>query len=397
MCSAQVTVRLLTYTNLYPNTVQPTLGVFVERRLLRLVAEPGIDAVVIAPVPWIPPPINYLRRYRSFRGISREEQRDGIHVFHPRFLSIPGLNRYLAPFTMMFATLRLVHRLVRRDGFRVIDAHYFYPDGVAAALIARVLKMPLVVTARGTDVNLLPEFPFPRLLIRWAARKADRIITVSEALRSKLVALGVCASKITTLKNGVDTDQFVLRDRCGARRNLGLPDGLILLSVGNLVETKGHHLVIEALVDLPDAYLVVVGAGEQREHLERLTRRLGVAQRVRFTGTLTAAELVSHYNAADMLVLASEREGMPNVILEALSCGLPVVAINRGGIGEIVNRPELGVLLDERSAAAIGGGIRHLLAYYPDRHTTRMAAGALGWGTTIATQAALYRELAKQP
>jgi teichuronic acid biosynthesis glycosyltransferase TuaC len=386
-------VRLLSFTNLYPNAVQATHGLFVERRLQRLVAERGVEAVVIAPIPYIPPPFGYLRTVPKYSGISRVEERAGVSVFHPRFLAVPGLSRFIAPFTMALASLSLARRLAREGRCDIVDAHYFYPDGVAAAFVAKILGKPLVITARGTDINVLPAYRFSRWLIRWSAGVAARIITVSEALRTKLIELGVSPEKITTLRNGVDTDEFVFADRADARRAVALPDGLILLSVGNLIVSKGHHLVIEALRDLTDAHLVIVGGGEYRAELERLAERLGVAQRVRFTGTLPPAEIVRYYNAADLLLLASEREGMPNVVLEALSCGLPVLAADCGGVAEIVNRPELGRLLRERNAAAIAQGVRDLLAEYPDRRETRASALSLGWGATIRKQTALYRDL----
>jgi teichuronic acid biosynthesis glycosyltransferase TuaC len=394
MGGAEATVRLLTYTNLYPNAEQPTHGLFVERRLLRIIGERGLKATAVAPVPWVPPPIRFLRRYRSAPKVAREERRAGVRVLHPRFVSIPGLGLYLAPFAMVLSSLLLVRRLNRTEGIDIIDAHYFYPDGVAAAFLAWLFDKPLVITARGTDVNLLPTFRFARTLIRWAARVADRIITVSEALRLKLIDLGVSPDKITTLRNGVDTNEFVSGDQSDARRVKALPGGLILLSVGNLIEAKGHHLVIEALLDLPEAYLVIAGSGERREHLEQLATRLGVLSRVRFTGALAPAELVGYYNASDVLVLASEREGMPNVILEGLSCGLPVVAMDCGGVAEVVDRPEFGRLLAQRTPGEIARTVRDLWAHYPDRDATRQAARAFEWGPTIQKQAALYRDLA---
>ncbi len=396
MEGGEAKVRLLTYASLYPNSVQTAHGLFVERRLLRLVAQPGIAATVIAPVPWVLPPIGWLRRYRKYREIDRIDWRDGVQVFHPRFLSIPGLGLYLAPLTMFIATLFQVRRVMRKEGLTVIDAQYFYPDGISAALIASILKKPLVITARGTDVNLLPSFRFARWLIRWAAGRADRIITVSDGLRTKLIELGVDPEKVFTLRNGVDTTEFVLKAPAEPRRRLNLHGDLVLLSVGNLIDSKGHHLVVEALVHLPGAFLVIVGDGDRREHLLRIAAEMGVSDRVRLTGTLNPDQLVDYYNAADVLVLASEREGMPNVILEALSCGLPVVAANCGGVAEIVDRPAFGILLEERSAAAIARGVRELLDHYPARIETCAAARKFEWGETIARQATLYLGLAER-
>ncbi len=378
-------IRLLTFTNLYPNAVQPGHGLFVERRLQRLIADSTIEAVVVAPVPRV------LGRYGAFREIVAFEWRHGVQVHHPRFLTIPGLGRFIAPFTMMFASLRLMRRLLRRDGFDVIDAHYFYPDGVAAALLAKIFGKPLVITARGSDVNLLPEYFFSRVLIRWAASRASRIITVSEALRERLIGLGIAAVKILTLRNGVDSSEFRPLDYANARRTLRW-SGQVLLSVGNLVESKGHHRAIEALAQFPGTQLVVVGLGPYEGRLIEAADRFGVADRVQFAGALDREALVGYYSAADALVLASSMEGMPNVLLEALSCGLPVIATDCGGIREILVCPELGRLVRVGDADALVQGIREVLAVCPDRTSIRAYGERLGWDDTIRRQRIVYAE-----
>jgi teichuronic acid biosynthesis glycosyltransferase TuaC len=387
MAGVEPKVRLLTFTNLYPNAVQPAHGLFVERRLLRLVSGGGVEAEVVAPVPRVFGSSNRLR------AVPSTERRSDLSIHHPRFYSIRGLGRFIAPFTMMLSSVAIIRRILNRNGFDLIDAHYFYPDGVAAAMIARLLGKPLVITARGTDVNVLPDYWFSRRLIRWAAGVASRIITVSEALRAKLIALGVDESKIVTLRNGVDLCDFAPRDRADARQRLGLPGGLILLSVGNLIEPKGHHLVIESLRNLERAFLVVVGDGEMRASLRALASRLGVSERVRFTGVLDQTQMVDYYSAADMLVLATLREGMPNVVLEAVSCGLPVVATDCAGVAELIDRPVLGLLMGERSAVGISSAVRELMGRCPARADTRAAAASFGWQPTIEKQAALYRSV----
>jgi glycosyltransferase involved in cell wall biosynthesis len=296
----------------------------------------------------------------------------------------------MAPFTMALSSWRLVRALVRSGEVDIVDAHYFYPDGIAAALLAYVFRKPLVVTARGTDINVLPNYAFSRALIRWAANRAVKIIAVSEALRSRLIDLGVDASKVVTLRNGVDQSEFRELDQASVRARLEIPNTTVLLTVGNLIESKGHHLAIESLRELDHAYLVVVGDGPMRASLERIARENGVADRVRFTGALGTSELVEYYNSADALVLATLREGMPNVVLEAISCGLPVVATDCGGIAEVVDRPEAGILMHERSAAAIVAAVRALRQRYPSRAETRASARRFDWGCTVNRQVELY-------
>jgi glycosyltransferase involved in cell wall biosynthesis len=283
---------------------------------------------------------------------------------------------------------------LRRDGFDfdLIDAHYFYPDGVAAALLAKRLRKPLQITARGTDVNVLPQMALPRRMIAWAARRADAIVTVSEPLKQRLVGLGVDESRIDVLRNGVDCDRFRPLDRAEARDAAGVKTRYVLAAVGNLVPEKGHDLVIEALAQVPDATLLIVGEGTEAAKLREAAHRAGVLDRVRLLPVRPQAALASIYSAADVLVLASSREGWPNVVLEALACGAAVVATNVGSVSEIVDSPETGIVVEERSAAALAAAMRTILARPPDREAPRRRALEFGWAEVASRQRALFVE-----
>jgi glycosyltransferase involved in cell wall biosynthesis len=167
-----------------------------------------------------------------------------------------------------------------------------------------------------------------------------------------------------------------------------------LLSVGNLIELKGHDFAIRALEHLPECELMIVGEGDLRESLQSLAGQVGVAGRVRFLGAVPQSELVDIYNASDMLVLASSNEGMPNVVLESLACGTPVVATNVGGIPEVVCSPEAGVVVQERDVESIVTGIRQLLRDYPGADATRAYAENFSWKGTVSGLCELANKLA---
>jgi glycosyltransferase involved in cell wall biosynthesis len=296
----------------------------------------------------------------------------------------------------MYGSLRRCLERVLRDRFRfdVIDAHYFYPDGVAAVMLGRRLDKPVVITARGTDINLISRYRLPRRWIRWAANRAAGIVAVSEALRARLIALGIEASRIEVLQNGVDLELFAPGDRAAARRALGLDaDGAVVLSVGQLIPQKGFELVIRAMARLPEATLAIVGEGPDAAALKRLAERTGSGGRVRFLGVMPQEGLAAAYDAADVLVLASAREGYPNVLLEALACGTPVVATAVGGVPEIVRDSVAGRLVEKRSPEALAGAIRDLLADPPARAATRAYAERFAWGPTTAGQLRLFKSV----
>jgi len=383
-------IRLLVFTSLYPNSVRPRHGGFVEERLRRLVDSGRIAATVVAPVPWFPFRSRMFGAYATFAAVPEREERHGIRILHPRYPVIPKLGMGIAPFLMYRALLPVLRTLhAEGAGFDLIDAHYFYPDGVAAARLGAAIGIPVAITARGSDVTWIPRYRWPRQQIQWAAKNAASIMTVSHALKVDLAALGGDPGKITVLRNGVDLDRFRPRDRAGIRAKLGLA-GPVWLAVGHLVELKGVDIVIEALARVPDTTLLIAGEGPEETKLRRLVERLGLGARVRFLGAMPHADLCDYYNAADAMMLASSREGMPNVVLEAMACGTPVVATPVGGIPELITDPEAGELMRERRPEALVRAWNALQARNPDRAATRAFAERLGWQPVVDAQCALY-------
>lgn len=381
-------MRLATFSSLYPNAAQPNHGVFVENRLRHLLASGEATAKVIAPVPWWP------LRTPSRAAVPREEHRHGIHVLHPRFLAVPGLGLVTNPSAMARAGLAAFADLARAGfAFDLIDAHYLFPDGVAAIRIARSLGKPVVLTARGSDTSHLPALPFAGRMIRDALASADGIIAVSEGLKQGLIALGAPAGKITVLRNGVDIGLFrPPADRAALRRVLGF-EAPTILSVGLLIERKRHHLTIEALRGLPGHRLVILGEGPERAALEALAVRLGVADRVAMPGAQPHEDLPRWYGAADAMVLASAREGWANVLLESMACGTPVVCTEAWGAREAVSTAAAGRVVAEASPVAIAAALASLPLTAEARAATRAHAEAFDWEATTQGQLALFRRI----
>ncbi len=384
-------LRLLTFTTLYPNAEQPTHGVFVENRLRALIATGQASSRVLAPVPFYPPGLPGPALWRRLALVPRHEQRHGLEVWHPRFLAIPRFGMAAAAALLLAASLPALRRLLR-DGPvpHAIDAHYVYPDGVAAVRLGQVLRRPVVVTARGSDVTQLPDYAWPRRQISWAVARADALIAVSAALAERLVALGAPPDRVTVLRNGVDAEVFRPGDRAACRTALGL-EGPSLISVGHLIERKGHHRTIAALRFLPEARLLIAGDGPMLGALQDLATRLGVAERVRFLGAQPQAALPALYTAADAMVLASSREGWANVLLESMACGTPVVASPIPGNLEVVQSRAAGVIAPANTPEGIAEAVRDLLVSPPDRAATRAYAERFGWAQTSEGQLEVFR------
>ncbi len=384
-------MRLLTFSTLYPNAAQPSHGVFVENRLRHLLASGEATGSVIAPVPWFPLRAERFGDWARQAAAPAREQRHGIDVLHPRYLALPRLGMLTNPYALYRASLAAVR--ARRDDFDVLDAHYLYPDGVAALWLARALGKPVVITARGSDTSQLPQFRVPGKLIRQAIRDCDALIAVSADLRDGLLALGAPPGKVTVLRNGVDLAGFApVPGRDALRAALGIA-GPTLLSVGHLIERKRNSLTIGALPQLPGHTLLLIGDGPEQAMLEALAAQLGVAERVKFLGRKAHGELARWYTAADLLVLASSREGWANVLLEAMACGTPALATPAWGMREAIAAPEAGLVLDAATPTAIADGVRRLLAAPPDRAATRRYAEGYSWDATTQGQLALFRRV----
>lgn len=388
-------INILTFSSLYPNAAQPIKGVFVENRLRHLVDSGEVRARVVAPVPWFPFSGEIFGSYGVFARVPRYEVRHGIEIWHPRYLVIPKVGMSIAPLLMAWAVKRTLRKLQKRGfDFDLIDAHYFYPDGVAACLLAEAFDKPFVVTARGSDISLIPGYAIPRKWILWAAGKSRALISVCQALKNEMISIGIAAEKVTSLRNGVDLDFFKPGDREVLRRELGF-QGKVLLSAGNLIEVKGHHLVIEAMLSLPDFRLYIAGGGGMSGQLGSLIRRHGLSDRVTLLGPLDRETLCRYMAAADALVLASSREGMANVLLESIACGTPVIATPLWGTPEVVAAPEAGILMRDRSVAGIVEGVSRLFADYPCRDATRRYAEQFSWDETSAGQLRIFRQIAE--
>ena len=223
----------------------------------------------------------------------------------------------------------------------LVLAYWVYPEGAGALRAARKLSVPIVLGARGSDLRRPPD-AMSRVRMRRTVLGVDYFLTVSEELRRIALGFGLDPQRCRTIPNGVDSSLFHQRDRSQARQALGLsPQSRVVLYVGNLIPTKGLNELAAAYSEMaaqdPDVQLICIGEGSLRDQLENRFAATGLAGRVRFPGVKPPAEVAQWMAASTLLCLPSYSEGCPNVVVEALACGRPVVATSVGGTPEWID------------------------------------------------------------
>ena len=342
-------MRLLFVSNLFPNAAEPSRGVFNAQQVGAL--SKLCEVTVIAP---------------TSRATSEETQ-DGIRVIHPRFSHIPVLSR---PFNgRLFA--RAIEPVVRREQFDVVLASWAYPDAYGVMLVAEKLNFPFATDVLGSDVNVFFENPTRKHQILRALRASRAVFAKSKALQSRLAGEGI---ESVLDYNGIDRGRFRTLDRAETCRKLGLdPKRRRVLYVGNLLPVKGPTVLAQAAGQLTDVDVIFVGNGP-----EKITNG-------RCVGARPHNEIPLWMNSCDALCLPSLNEGLPNVALEALACGLPVVASRVGGVPEIVHEGANGFLVPPADPTALAQALQQALRTQWDRAAICRSVAGFDWDRNAQT------------
>lgn len=317
-----------------------------------------------------------------------EEMVGDLKVYHPRYFLLPKVFMPFHALSMFIGCLPRTLALNKEKRIDCIDAHFVYPDGMAAILLGKILNVPVTISARGTDINLYPLYASIRPMIRWTLKQADGVIAVSGALREAMVTLGIPRDSVEVIPNGIDATRFNRVSSQEARQRLGLADRIpILVSVGALISSKGHQLLVQAVEKVirrfPELQVYIIGEGPFRGRLEKVVKELRLGDHVHLPGKRPNEELPLWFSAADMSCLVSLREGWPNVVTESLACGTPVLATRVGGIPEILHSPDLGILVDYEIESVVEG-IEHGFSNKWDRASISRRSCARTWAIVAA-------------
>jgi glycosyltransferase involved in cell wall biosynthesis len=355
-------------TTSYPRFAGDSVGTFMEP-IARSVAARGHDVHVVAP--WHP-------------LVTRPPEEHGVRFHFYRYAPVPALNvfgyaaamradvqlrgaAYLAAPLALLAGWRTARAVARRAGATVMHGHWVIPGGVTAAL-ARP-DLPLVISLHGSDVYIAETLAPARLAARRAFQRAGYVTACSDDLGRRAVALGAESTRLEIIPYGVDGARFrpdaVLRAE--KRRGLGIPDGTTLaVTAGRLVAKKGFEYLVDAVASISGVTLVIAGDGTLAGDLRQRAKSRGVSDRVVFLGNQTQEEVARLLMAADIAAVPSVRDdsgnvdGLPNVVMEALASGTPLVTTPAGGIGSVVEHGRTALVVPERDVAALGAAIARL-------------------------------------
>lgn len=391
-------LRILSISTNYPYPEEPIRGGFVRKRLQAIAKD--ADVLMVSPVP----ALDYShprRRVLSGWGVPLWRTDELIRVWYPRWL-YPPFGTPINSGTLFLHIWPKVAQLHRENPFNLIDAHFGFPEGVAAAFLARRLHLPLVVTLRGHEPVVAKHWSH-RQALRWALHKATRVLSVSEELRQFALNLGVPPGRTQTVSNGVDISIFRFRNRDEIRAKLGLSrEAKIIASVGSLTPRKGHHRVIRSLAELHrrgiPAELLIVGGETTTPGFEQQLRQLatssGLSSQVHFTGPLLAETVSEMMNASDLLCLASDWEGCANVVVEALACGTPVIASAVGHNPYLIRQGLDGIMFPQGDDSALTQSLAAALAQDWDRPAIASRGQCRSWDDVAAEVHRVFQQVA---
>lgn len=363
------TIRVLIVSHLYPRKTDPILGNFVHLQVKHL-REEGCQVKIISPVPYAPRIFWTNPRRRAYGQTPEFDSIEGIPVHYPRFIRAPGSWFHgISCYTFYQGIVRLADAIVKEFQPHLLHAYNATPDGYAGLLLRRRYNLPLVCSLLGADINVYPNYkPLTRQLTQKVIAQADQLVAVSRALKESAEVLAQPKREICVIYMGCDTEAFrpneTTRER--TRKFLGVsPQEKIILFIGRLVEAKGIFELVEAFSQLqsrlPKTHLVLLGDDRDRLRLENQVKQKGLNNVVHFIGARPHSEMPSWLNAADLLVLPSHNEGLPNVVVEAMACGIPVVATNVGGIPEVIEDKRSGLLIEKGDIHSLASAIEDLL------------------------------------
>lgn len=389
-------MKILTVSHLFPNHITPNKGVFVKERVKYIAKK--IDLSIVAPIPYFP--FNYLLgQYKNFNKIRDEEIFDHLPVKHPKFLAIPKLAKSADGILYYWSLNKYFSNLISTHQFDLLDFHWVYPDSYAGIKWAQTFNKKIIVTIRGNESIYYFEKNSRKKIAIKCLHSVDHIISVSNDLKNKVVKdYGLDPQNVTVIPNGIDLNKFYKIDRTAAQKMCNLDTNKkYIITISRLSHEKGIEHLIRAFAKLnaKNTILIIIGDGPLRNKLQSLSHDLKISTSVKFLGFIPHEDTNKWYNAADIFCLPSLWEGCPNVVIESLACGTPVVSTQVGGIPDLVPSKYYGLLVKPGEPNELADAFDYALSEKWDRSAISAFGRKNSWENVADRVIQVYKKVLK--
>ncbi|CAB1055281.1 hypothetical protein D1BOALGB6SA_14 [Olavius sp. associated proteobacterium Delta 1] len=377
-------VKLLLTTSIFPNSYEPTKGIYIYRQAKALLE--FCDVKVIAPVPYVPGWMK-LPTYEGYLRVPRKENLNGLEVLYPRYVVTPRIGRAFYGLSYFVSVWNCARKNAADS--KVILTYWAYPDGFGSVLLGKKRGLPVLLGGLGCDINDAENDRIRRRMVSFALRKSEHVMSVSAAMKRKMCYLGVPEDKVIVIPNGVE-EKFKPIKQSEARNqiDLGIVDSTDskekwILYIGRFSSEKGLETLLKATKVLAErgskVRVILVGNGPEKKKLENMSIAIGLSKILRFVDEVSHEKVPIIMNCADVFCLPSIREGWPNVVMEALACGIPVVASNVGGLPEIIAHHDYGLLVPAGDPVGLADGLESAINRIWDKDVVRSAVRNRTW------------------
>jgi teichuronic acid biosynthesis glycosyltransferase TuaC len=391
---------------MYPNKANYNSGTFIHNQI-RSLGKKDCLINVISPIPYSPKVLRFRPRWTSYGLIPEHEVIDGISVYYPRYLRLPGKRFHgLSCYSMTWGIEKSMHSIITEFRPHAIHAHMATPVGYVGLILKKKYHLPLICSLRGSDVHTYPNFG--RLSMHLTAKvlsETDQLVSVSSALKTEVETIAKPKEEIKVVYNGCDINAFKFngRDRNAIRNKMQLSaQDKVIIFVGGIVRSKGIYELVNAFINLVNKYkhlhLIILGNGPEYTTIKNIAFFKGLTNKIHLAGNIPHDEISQWLSASDIFVLPSYNEGLPNAVLEAMACSLPVVATKVGGIPEAIEDGQSGMLILKEDTDSLRKAICHLLnneelAKQMGRNGRRIVEQQFSWPKNAEKMLQIYGEV----
>jgi glycosyltransferase involved in cell wall biosynthesis len=355
------TIRILVLSHMYPNKSNPTQGIFIHNQIKHML-KVGCEVKVISPVPVSPKLLWFKEKWKNYGNIPFYDVVDTVNVYYPRYINIPGKwSHIISTYGTCCMINSNIDAIIREYKPQLLHAHTATPDGYYGLKLKHKYNLPLVCSLRGSDIHTYPfQNKLTKILTRKVILKADQVVSVSDALKNAAERIAQPKREIRVVYNGCEITELARADDRNEdiRKQLGIKvKDIAMIFVGDIDRVKGIYELINAFMLLKGKYsnlhLILLGNGPDLQTVRNMTLLNSSTRAIHFMDTRPHDEVFQCLKAADLFVLPTYNEGLPNALLEAMACGLPIIATKVGGIPEVVRNGINGILIEPMNSGAL--------------------------------------------